>query len=309
MKLMQTCSNSSTINLRRFVANRCEAKNISCKSIIVTVFGDLVSQHGGWIWLGSLIQALAPLGFSERLIRTSVFRLVQDDWLQVEKVGRKSFYAFTESASQHYTKAARRIYAGSSQHSDGNWLIVIPSFVPESQMQSFKRQLRWLGFSSLASGTLAHPSIDKKSLEETLEEMALTNKVIVIEGRTIDLQSDLNLKQLVEERWELDTLEKAYKAFLEDYSEIESLSLKADPELQFLIRTLLIHEFRRILLKDHELPKSMLHEKWAGEAAYQLTKTLYKTLAKSSSLFATHEFECQQGKLPQAIGNFAKRFN
>ncbi|MCW9017564.1 MAG: hypothetical protein OQJ89_11400, partial [Kangiellaceae bacterium] len=306
---VQPCKASSNIDLNSFVANRCEAKSISCKSIIVTVFGDLVSQHGGWIWLGSLIQALAPLGFSERLIRTSVFRLVQDDWLQVEKVGRKSFYAFTETASQHYTKAARRIYAGSSQHSDGNWLIVIPSFVPDSQMQSFKRQLRWLGFSSLASGTLAHPSIDKKSLEETLEEMALTDKVIVLEGRTIDQQSDINLKQLVEERWELDSLEQGYREFVRDYSEIESSDLKADPELQFLIRTLLIHEFRRILLKDLELPKSMLHENWAGESAYQLTKRLYKTLAKSSSLFVTSEFECQQGKLPQAIANFEARFN
>ncbi|MCW9000372.1 MAG: hypothetical protein OQK04_16810, partial [Kangiellaceae bacterium] len=68
---MQPCKASSNIDLNSFVANRCEAKSISCKSIIVTVFGDLVSQHGGWIWLGSLIQALAPLGFSERLIRTS----------------------------------------------------------------------------------------------------------------------------------------------------------------------------------------------------------------------------------------------
>ena len=306
---MQTVSDSSVIDLRRFVANRCEAKNISCKSIIVTVFGDLVSQHGGWIWLGSLIQALAPLGFSERLIRTSVFRLVQDDWLQVEKVGRKSFYAFTASASQHYTKAARRIYAGSSQHSDGNWLIVIPSFVPESQMQSFKRQLRWLGFSALSSGTLAHPSIDKNSLEETFEEMSLTDKVIVIEGRTTDAQSDSNLKQLVEQRWELDSLEREYQNFVEDYASLQSQDLKIDPELQFLIRTLLIHEFRRILLKDHELPRSMLHEHWAGESAYQLTKSLYNTLAKSSCLFAVNEFECQQGKLPPAIENFKNRFN
>lgn len=299
----------STSDLRSFVANRCEAKNISCKSIIVTLFGDLVSQHGGWIWMGSLIQALAPLGFSERLIRTSVFRLVQDDWLQVEKVGRKSFYAFTESASQKYQNAARRIYAVTSQHSDGNWLIVIPSFVPESQMQSFKRQLRWLGFSSLAAGALAHPSIDKGTLEQILQEMELTEKVIVLEGRTASRQYDANLKKLVEERWELDSLEQEYKDFVNVYSKIKQTEVRLDSELQFSLRVLLIHEFRRILLKDHELPKSMLNDNWTGESAYQLIKSLYGALAKKSCNYATSEFECQQGKLPQAIEEFKLRFN
>ncbi len=129
-----------------FIARRCEEKSISCKSIIVTVFGDLVSQHGGWIWLGSLIKALEPLGFSERLIRTSVFRLVQDDWLKVEKQGRKSFYAFTQSASEQYAKAARRIYANSQDNKDNDWLVVIPSFVPESQMQVFKTSIALVRF-------------------------------------------------------------------------------------------------------------------------------------------------------------------
>ena len=306
---MQECSQSLPLELKSFVAERCEAKNISCKSIVVTIFGDLVSQHGGWLWMGSLIQALAPLGFSERLIRTSVFRLVQDDWLQVEKLGRKSFYAFTDSASQKYQNAARRIYAETSQHSDGSWLTVIPSFVPDSQMQSFKRQLRWLGFSSLAAGTLAHPSFDKDALKNILQEMQLTEKVIVMEGRTVDSQSDANLKQLVEERWELDSLEQEYREFVEVYSKFEQSDFKADAELQFSLRILLIHEFRRILLKDHELPKSMLNDNWTGEAAYQLIKSLYGALAKSSCNYATSEFECQHGKLPKAIEEFKLRFN
>ena len=159
-------------DLGSFINQRAEIANISCKSFIVTVFGDVISQHGSWVWLGSLIDSLKPLGFSERLIRTSVFRLVKDDWLQVKKIGRKSYYAFTESANNHYTKAARRIYAGSSQHSDGRWLIVIPSSVSENKLLLLKRQLRWLGFSSLSSGAYAHPSIDQASLEETIKNLS-----------------------------------------------------------------------------------------------------------------------------------------
>ena len=41
--------------------------------------------HGGAIWLGDLIELLAPLGINERLLRTSVFRLVAQNWLQSER--------------------------------------------------------------------------------------------------------------------------------------------------------------------------------------------------------------------------------
>ena len=256
---------SQSCDIQQFIATRCSEKNYSCRSVIITVFGDTVSQHGGWIWLGSLIEAIQPLGFSERLIRTSVFRLVQDDWLQVEKIGRKSYYAFTESASQQYRKAARRIYSNTSTNASDGWLLVFPSFVPESQMQSFKRQLRWLGFSSLASGTLAHPSIDHTSLQETLEEMNLTNEVIVMQSQTLDTQSEANLKYLVQERWDVSELEQQYQSLVEDYSALQLLQAnrqnKLDAEKQFLLRTLLVHEYRRLLLKDHELPKSMLPDK------------------------------------------------
>ena len=50
-------------------------------SLIITVFGDAILPRGGSIWLGSLIKLVQPLGLSERLVRTSVFRLAQDGWL------------------------------------------------------------------------------------------------------------------------------------------------------------------------------------------------------------------------------------
>ena len=45
-------------------------------SLITTVFGDAIAPRGGTVWLGSLIRALDGFGINERLVRTSVFRLV-----------------------------------------------------------------------------------------------------------------------------------------------------------------------------------------------------------------------------------------
>jgi len=299
------------LDIDAFIATRAEDGNISSKSHIVTVFGDVISQHGGSVWLGSLIDALEPLGFSERLIRTSVFRLVKEDWLQASKKGRKSYYGFTDSANKHYTKAARRIYAPSTQHSDGDWLIVLPTFVPESQLISFKRQLRWLGFSTLASGAFAHPSIERSSLDETIKEMHLSDAVIIFESRTFDSDSNSVLKKLVEEKWNISELRINYQEFIDCYRPLLAAMTqghKISDQQAFLIRTLVIHEYRRILLKDHELPENMLPEKWPGYVATQLVKKLYANLAKSSCRYIISKMQNIDGFLPKASNNFKQRF-
>ena len=62
------------------------------KSLVVTVCGDTIAPHGGGFWLGSMIELLAPLGVGDRLVRTSVFRLVQEGWLTASREGRRSRY-------------------------------------------------------------------------------------------------------------------------------------------------------------------------------------------------------------------------
>ncbi len=171
--------------------------------------------------------------------------------------------------------------------------------------------MRWLGFSSLTSGALAHPSISKEALNETLKSMYLQDKVIILQGKTIDENSEKNLKKLVEKKWEVNSLAQDYNGFINAFSDLNlsQINLKPYSHQSFLLRTLLIHEFRRILLKDYDLPKSMLDNNWVGEKAYQLTKMLYKKLAQSSSFYAVENFENQSGKFPQQAGQFNTRFS
>lgn len=299
------------MDIDRFIEQRTQLANISCKSHIVTVFGDVISPHGDWVWLGSLIDALAPLGFSERLVRTSVFRLVKDDWLQVRKAGRKSYYAFTDSAARTYTKTARRIYSGKTVSNQGRWLILLPSFVGEDKLPALKRQLLWLGFSQLASGVYAHPSMDKATLHEMLVESELSQSVIVFDSRTLGRDSNQVLKKLVHERWQVEALQRDYRLLIDCYQPLIEL-VKArkmiNDRQSFLLRTLLIHEYRRILLKDHELPAQLLPKNWLASEAKELVKTIYAELARSSSRFITGQMKNLDGLLPSSGQEFLKRF-
>ncbi|MBR7244646.1 PaaX family transcriptional regulator C-terminal domain-containing protein, partial [Klebsiella pneumoniae] len=48
------------------------------------------------------------------------------------------------------------------------------------------------------------------------------------------------------------------------------------PQDCFLARTLLIHEYRRLLLRDPQLPDELLPGDWEGRAARQLCRNLYR---------------------------------
>ena len=64
---------------KEWIAQALAAESLRSKSMVMTVMGDAIAPHGGAVWLGSLIELLAPLGVTDRLVRTSVFRLVQEE--------------------------------------------------------------------------------------------------------------------------------------------------------------------------------------------------------------------------------------
>lgn len=301
----------SKINL--IVKQHIKQSNISCTSMVVTIFGDIVSQHGSWLWLSSLITALEPLGFNERQVRTSVYRLVQSNWLQVNKVGRCSYYCFTDFAMAHYEKAARRIYAAKQADWNENWILVLPISVPEEKKEELKKSLLWQGFNTLISGLYAHPCCDRPSLDEVIHELGLTDNVIILNASIADLNSQRVIKSLIKDRWNLSELEMHYRDFLDFYRPLcQKMSSKENEPLYakecFLLRATIIHDYRRILLRDPNFPQAMLIQGWVGYEAHDLVKRMYKTLAKPSTVYIEENMNNAQGKLPEASNKFYQRF-
>nr|WP_168711003.1 phenylacetic acid degradation operon negative regulatory protein PaaX [Ningiella ruwaisensis] len=296
-------------NLQNTLIEHIKDNNISCTSITSTLFGDLVSQHGNWIWLGSLIEAMAPLGFNERSVRTSVYRLVQSNWLEVNKIGRKSYYCYTETARRHSERVARRIYIDEPPEWDGSWLLVLPVSVPEEQRDEFKKSLIWQGFNTLTNGFYAHPTSDRRSLDETLVEQKLTKDVVVFSATLEDLHSKDVIKGLVNEKWNMTELEGFYQNFLEFYRSLHStIDIEAlSPEEGFMLRSILIHDYRRIQLRDPDLPDELLPNGWVGYEARDLLKRLYKMLVKPSLRYTEENLYNAHGTLPSAASKFFNR--
>jgi phenylacetic acid degradation operon negative regulatory protein len=183
-------------------------------SLIVTVFGDVVSQHGHSIWLGSLVNALAPIGVSERLVRTSVFRLVQEGWLEFDRSGRRSYYRFSDYGAHEYGRAAPQIYGQDTGEWNGRWQLLIPLDLPDTSRERFKRSLTWQGFRTITQGTFAKPGSGGQAMLDCLEEFDALDKVIVMEADTLPQTSDRLLWDLVHENWHLDEVAVGYREFI-----------------------------------------------------------------------------------------------
>lgn len=286
---------------------------VRTNSLIVTVFGDAIAPHGGCVWLGSLIDLLAPLGITPRSIRTSVFRLTQENWLQASPIGRRSVYSLTISGRRRIHHAYRRIYDTPHEPWKGEWqIVVVPEgMLPPKQRDDLRRDLLWEGYGALAPGVFAHPTGDLVQLRDVLLQSGSEDKVALLRASALDGIVTESLRTLVHQCWHLDRLAADYRRFSDRFRPtlkwLES-DMRVAPEQCFVLRTLLIHEFRRIQLRDPQLPESLLAQDWPGHTARTLCRDVYaKTLARSEQHLLAN-LGTPEGNLPAADASLYRRF-
>lgn len=294
--------------VNRFLLQRMQKGNISSTPLVFTFFCDVVTQHGGEIWLGSIIRALGPLGVNERRTRTSVYRLVQDGWLESRKQGRRSYYRLSQTGQNYYQRAAGRIYASNKPEWDGAWSLLFTSMVAEEKRDALNRGLTWLGYGRLATGVYALPRNQRTALDQLLADLGLNDTVVTMQAKTDDVDG---LQKLVLSRWKLDNLSERYEAFIEQYTQARRVLLDSKPpggHTLLLLRILLIHEYRRILLSDPELPAAMLPANWHGDAAQSLSSEIYRQLAKETAKWVSRELLNTEGQMQGNLNTLKTRF-
>ena len=294
-----------------------QQSRVQAGSLIISVFSDAVFPRGGRIWLGSLISLLAPLQLSERLIRTSVFRLAKEDWLCAETHGRRADYMLTPAGQRRFEQASRHVYAANAPLWDRRWrLILTVGELDAKQRERLRRALFWQGFGVLGSDCFVHPGADLPTVFDALmsEGMAdLLSRLVPMLAAELHLGLSANDADMVQRAWSLVQLATAYTEFLAVYQPtLDALrydvTSELDDESAFLLRTLLIHDYRRLLLRDPELPDMLLPVDWPGQKARLLCKELYRRLLASSERHLEKNLKLANGQTPEALGVLAGRF-
>ncbi|NVJ92150.1 MAG: phenylacetic acid degradation operon negative regulatory protein PaaX [Methylocystaceae bacterium] len=295
------------------IFNLRDETTLRAKSLLVTVYGDAILTHGGSVWLGSLINLVEPLGLSERMVRTAVFRLSKDQWLTSTQIGRRSYYKLTEVGRRRFETAHRRIYASPHRTWNGEWLMVIvnKSNLDQETRDQLRREFVWLGFGTIAPNVFAHPAADIRAVRQIIQDLDVTDQVVTMAARADRQSGTTPHRNMVHSSWDLDQLAIDYNHFLDSFRPLyHALSNEGDidPESAFLVRTLLIHEYRRIMLRDPMLPGELLHADWPGATAATLCANLYRLCAPSAEKHLENLLETAEGPLPDASPYFYNRF-
>ncbi|NYE61927.1 phenylacetic acid degradation operon negative regulatory protein [Duganella sp. 1224] len=286
------------------------------KSLVVTIFGDAIVPHGGMVWLGSLIELLAPFGVNDRLLRTSVFRLAQEGWLGAQRDGRRASYAITPDAMARFVHAYRRIYAPPNVHWDGSWTLVLngDGALNAAERAAVRKELLWEGYSVIAPGIMGHPAADGPALDELLKRLGVAGKLFVVQGKAMRQVSARPLSDLVANGWDVAAVAEGYNKFIAQFQPLlAALHATAcdetlTPEKAFVVRTLLIHAYRRVQLHDPQLPVELLPTPWPGTLAYELARDIYLHVYAAAERHIDAALRREDAAAPSAEAAFFDRF-
>ena len=273
-----------------------ERTQIRAGSLIITVFGDAVVPRGGVLSMASLLEIMRAFRVNEGLVRTAVSRLVSDDWFERWRRGRNSYYRLTPHGSREFERATERIYADAPHVWRGSFDLVL---LDSADRQTLRTELSRLGYGILGPDLLIAPAGEDAEIGGAHLRL------------TASARDRATARNLAARAWPLAEVEARYHRFVASYSRARDALQggEAFSDLEALIvRILLIHDYRRAVLKDPLLPAELLPEPSAGRTARELCRDVYLALAPSAERWLDRHGQNHEGGLPPADRAFARRF-
>jgi phenylacetic acid degradation operon negative regulatory protein len=276
-------------------------------SLIVTLFGDSIMPRGGAVTLGSLIALAGPFGLNERLVRTATARLAKDGWLTGHRTGKLSEYHLSPDGRERFAEATKRIYSEPETLWSGRWTVIVLPPMRAAERRELREELVWRGFGELSTNVFAHPELDSRSLGLPRRPAGLRSKLIVFDANLADDAP----QRLVSLGWDLEDLALRYQSFVKRFERVLAAvqaSSGLDPQACFILRTLLIHEYRRLHLRDPLLPPRLLRANWPGAQAAALCRDIYARVFAASEAHLSQVAAQLAGPLPPPDASVMQRF-
>lgn len=239
-------------------------------SLVITVFGDAIVPRGGQVSLQALQALMERLKIEPGALRTALSRLASDGWVVRHKDGRNSYYQLAAQGRHAFDEATQRIYASETPKWNGRWTVAIAVDGDDHGADA----LSSAGFINRGEGIWLRPETSVSApVDDALEGYLL------MDGTASTVPDN------VHRLWETTETARALAEFCDQYAPFAS-ALEAGGALEPLdalaARTLLIHDWRRIVLRAPLLPSEILPDGWPGTEARNLAKRIYARLVAVS---------------------------
>ncbi len=232
-------------------------------SLIVTIFGDLARAEGAEI-SGPVLSALTRrVGVRPEAMRVALHRLRKDGWIETRRDGRVSHYQLTDQGRQESERATGRIYAAAPTEPQ-RWHLLIARPLESAARHRLEARLEAGGHVPLAPGIWLGA-----------EGAELPEGLFVLSGEA-PLVPDWLRAQLMPE-----ALADAYAGFNAKLDKVEA-ALARSEDLSALeraaLRVLIVHGWRRLVLRHADLPDRFFPADWQGAQARARVQALLATL-------------------------------
>ena len=297
-------ANTATRKLNTLLTSFERRRPMRAGSLIVTIYGDAIVPRGGSLWLGSLLDMMAGFGIEPGLVRTALSRLVTDGWFERTRLGKHSYYRLSAQREAEFAVATTRIYRASDPAWSGEMEIAIITSSDAGQRGSHRDRMLKEGFGQAATNVMLRPRMNSFAGGPQPEPRDIVSMVTRPE-------SEEKLMALAQTCWQLDELAVAYSKFLKSFGPM-AREIADGTQLTgaqaFQLRVLLVHDWRRIVLRDPLLPPAMLPADWPGTRARALIADVYRRILNSSERWLDLHAVDQNGALSSAPPNVEGRF-
>jgi phenylacetic acid degradation operon negative regulatory protein len=254
-------------------------------SLVITMFGDAVVPRGGQVPLGVLQNVMGRLRIEPGALRTAMSRLASDHWVIREREGRNSHYRLAEEGRHAFDLATRRIYSRGPPAWNGAWTVAI---APPNGETDVLADATGLGFVRINGGVYLRPETEGAiGLDDALAG------ALIVHGESAEHPEAFHAL------WPSREMADAYRTLIATLLPLQA-ALDGGARLSgvdaMAARILVIHNWRRIVLRDPGLPIDLLPADWPGEDARAGVRQIY------GALYAPSEDWLDDAGLPSPRG-------
>ena len=224
-------------------------------SLLISIFGDLAIDEDQWISGTVLNRITSDIGIKPEATRVALHRLRKDGWIESRKNGRRSDYSLTQDSRKLSTDASPRIY-GTIAPSPTCYLLIKNPVGPAT-------------------------SIESPHIHPISAEIALT-----INPPTDNLSFPMEPEQFPD--WMRDRICSAElvenaRSLFENLGKLQERLPDPDalnPIQIAVLRVLVVHSWRRIILKTPHLPDDVFPKGWKGGECRRFAHKILDQIAR-----------------------------
>lgn len=237
----------------------------SATSLLRTVIGAVLRDHGGWLPTAVFVELLRAVGVSPERTRTALARVRAKGLLVSEPRERQPGYALAPAAVSMLARGDRRIHEPRSMDDGDAWCLVSFS-VPENRRQArhqLRRQLSWIGAGHVSQGLWILPAFLLDEAADIVDRLGLMDRATLFV--THQVHGAAPLHELVAQWWDLGAIRELHEGFLASHA-ADLAAWNADPAEATAFRLWIgaLDSWRPIPYLDPGLPPALLPQDWPG---------------------------------------------